>query len=144
MRSVKGFTLIELLITIAIVAILAGIAMPLYRDYVLRGMLTEATSALSSQRVRMEQFYQDTRTYLNACDAGTVATVSGTQHFDVKCEIAGDGQSYLVRGTGMAGTPVDGFEYTIDQSNNRITTKVPTGWSVPATNCWVRKRGGEC
>ena len=144
MRSVKGFTLIELLIAIAIVAVLAGIAIPLYRDYVLRGMLTEATSALSSQRVRMEQFYQDARTYLNACDPGTVATVSDTAHFSVACEIAGDGQSYVIRGTGMAGTPVDGFQYTLDQSNNRVTTAVPSGWSLPATNCWVRKRSGEC
>ena len=143
MRTARGFTLLELMITVAIVAILAAVALPTYRDYVTRGKLTEAHAALGSQRVRMEQYYQDMRTYTGACDAGTVATVSSTQHFKVTCDIGGDGQSYTIHAAGTSGSGVDGFEFTVTEANQRATTGVGTGWTANA-NCWVRNKGGEC
>ena len=73
MRRPSGFTLIEVMIVVAIVAILASIAIPAYTDYILRSKITAATSALGSQQVKMEQFFQDRRTYVGACAAGTVA-----------------------------------------------------------------------
>ena len=54
----RGFTLIEIMIVVAIVAILSAIALPSYSDYVLRSKLPEAFSALSDQRIRLEQYYQ--------------------------------------------------------------------------------------
>jgi type IV pilus assembly protein PilE len=36
-----------------------------------------------------------------------------------------------------------GFVYTIDQSNAKKTTAVPSGWSTNAT-CWVSNTGGTC
>jgi type IV pilus assembly protein PilE len=143
MRTAKGFTLLELMVAVAIVAILAALALPVYRDYVTRGKLVEAHSALGAQRVRMEQFYQDMRTYTGACDAGTVATVSNTPHFELTCEIDGDGQGYLLHGTGKGGTDVEGFEFTVNESNQRATASAKTGWTANP-NCWSRTKGGEC
>ena len=59
----RGFTLIELMIVMAIIAILGAVAIPAYRDYVVRSRLSGAASGLSEARVRMEQFYADSRTY---------------------------------------------------------------------------------
>ncbi len=65
MNLQKGFTLIELLVVVAIIAILASVAMPLYTDYVIRSKTSEATSTLATMRVQMEQSFQDNRTYAN-------------------------------------------------------------------------------
>src|ERR1051326_6623594 len=50
-----GFTLLELVFVVAIVAVLAAIALPNYADYVKRGRIIEATTALSDARQRTEQ-----------------------------------------------------------------------------------------
>ena len=59
----SGFTLIEMMIVVGIIAILAAIAIPNYRDYVLRGQIVDATNALSTFRANMERHFQDNRTY---------------------------------------------------------------------------------
>ena len=48
------------------------------------------------------------------------------------------GAALLMAATGL------GFAFTIDENNNRATTAVPANWTVPATACWVRKKGGIC
>jgi len=57
MRSQRGFTLIELMIVVLVVAILATIAVPSYRSYLLRAHRTDATSALLRIRTAEEKFF---------------------------------------------------------------------------------------
>jgi len=146
MSSTRGFTIIEVMIVVAIVAILAAVAIPQYTDYMTRSKIQEATSALLSQRIKMEQFYQDQRTYVGSCVAGTVAPpVTGLKYFTVTCS----GQSatqYTITATGgtAADSSMTGFTFTINEGNTRTTVAVPTGWTLPAANCWVTKKGGSC
>ena len=53
----KGFTLIELLITIAIIGILAAIALPTYRDYVVKAKVTELISVIPRLKLAFAEYY---------------------------------------------------------------------------------------
>ena len=78
MTRSRGFTLIELMIAVAIIAILAAIAIPAYTDYIRRGRITEAFATLSGMRVKMEQYFQDNRTYAAPASPATIAPLPAT------------------------------------------------------------------
>ena len=142
MRRHQGFTLIEVMIVVAIVAILAAVAIPSYTEYIQRSRIIESTSTLASMRVKMEQYFQDNRSYVGACTAGTVApTPVTTQFFAYGCFGLTAG-AYLVTATGAGA--MAGFGFTIDQLNNQITTGVPSNWTMPSQQCWAKKRDGSC
>jgi type IV pilus assembly protein PilE len=146
MSSSRGFTIIEVMIVVVIVAILAAVAIPSYTSYITRSKIAEATSTLLSQRVKMEQFFQDQRTYAGACAAGTVAPLpSGLKYFTITCSNLSNA-TYTITATGGAASDasMSGFSFSIDQANNRVTVAVPAGWALPAGNCWVTKTSGAC
>jgi len=63
MKTRKGFTLIELIVAVAIVGILAAIALPSYREYVMRGHRRAAQAAMMDIATRQQQFFVATRAY---------------------------------------------------------------------------------
>jgi type IV pilus assembly protein PilE len=136
----RGFTLIEVMIIVVVLGILSAIAIPNYSRYVTRGQLVEATNALAEYRVRMEQFFQDNRTYANAGGACGAALPANLTNFGVACAIAAGGQAYTATATGAGSTA--GFVYTINQANVRATTGLPAHWgSLPgdAGTRWVTR-----
>src|SRR5687767_4449780 len=59
----RGFTLTELLITVAVLSILIGIAVPNYRQYVIRGKRSAAQSVMMDIANREQQFLLANRRY---------------------------------------------------------------------------------
>lgn len=135
----SGFSLIELMVTVAIAGILASIAVPAYTDYVTRGRIPDATSNLAVKRVQMEQYFQDNKTYANA--PGCVSDTASSQYFTFSCSAAATASTFTLEAVGAG--PMTGFTYTVDQSNAKATTAVPSGWTASAS-CWVTKKGGAC
>ncbi|OWW21746.1 type IV pilin protein [Noviherbaspirillum denitrificans] len=136
-----GFTLIELMVAVAIVAILAAVALPSYSNYVMRGRIPQATNNLATMRVKLEQYFQDNRTYIGACAAGTVAPLPTSDDFTYTCPTL-TATTYTVQAAGTG--KMSGFTYTIDQENTKTTTAVPAGWGTAPIACWVTKKGGVC
>jgi len=135
----RGFTLIEVMIVVAIVGILAAIAVPAYGDYVRRSKIVEATSNMSDMRTRMEQFFLDNRSYLNAGACGVPNRDLAS--FGFVCAPTG-GQNWTITATGKSTNGMGGFVYTLNQNNVRATTG--TYWSVTSATCWVVKKDGTC
>lgn len=69
-RKQCGFTLIELMITIAIVAILAGIAIPSYQQYVIRAARAAAQSEMLDIANREQQYFLANRVYADTATLG--------------------------------------------------------------------------
>jgi type IV pilus assembly protein PilE len=160
MQRQAGFTLIEIMVTIAIIAILAAIAIPNYADYVRRGKIQEATATLLAMKTKMEQYFQDNRSYvtpgapvLDACVAGSTVQVPPTKYFTIDCNTPARTVSTftITANGGVAGgdQSMAGISFTINQAGVQQTFVTPGSnmsnyGYVPNGNCWTIKRGGQC
>ena len=133
-----GYTLMEVMATVAIVGILSAVAIPAYTDYVTRGRLAEAFTALGGAQAAAEQFWANNRTYVDFDKATTFPAATANFTYALSGASA---SAYTITATGQA--KAAGFVYTIDQTGAKTTTGSPTGWGT-STTCWVDRKGGAC
>jgi len=103
LRNDRGFTLIELLITVSVLAILVGLALPLARNSIRRQKEIELHAALREMREAIDK-------YKNACDQGMVMQKIDTECYPESLEV-------LVEGVQMVGQVDKKF---------KVLRKIPT------------------
>lgn len=141
-RALAGVTLIELLTVMVVIAILASIAVPSYRSYLLRANRSDAKSALMQLQVAQEKYFLQFNKYTNkvadAPPAG-LGISDTTTHGYYKLTVptlAADGQSYTAKAT-----PIDGAGQSDDKKcktftiDDRGTKKIESG-TGDADSCW--------
>ncbi|MDR2328726.1 MAG: type IV pilin protein [Comamonas sp.] len=90
---------------------------------------------------KLEQYFQDNRTYEGACADGTLAPLpASSARFTYSCPTLTK-TTYTVLATGSGS--MDSFAFTLSQQGQRATTGTPAGWT-PGSNCWSARKDGSC
>ncbi|MBR2252102.1 MAG: prepilin-type N-terminal cleavage/methylation domain-containing protein [Neisseriaceae bacterium] len=71
-KKQHGFTLTELMIVVAVLAILAGIAIPSYSHFTKKAQLRKAQSALLENAHALEQVYAQNKKFADAAGKGII------------------------------------------------------------------------
>jgi len=74
MQRERGFTLIELLITIGILAVVAGIALPAYRGYIATARNSEAYNNLAAIKLAEEEYFLEHNQYFQGASTAALAS----------------------------------------------------------------------
>jgi type IV pilus assembly protein PilE len=121
-----GFTLTELMIAIAIVAILAGIALPSYQSHVQKSKLRAAQADAVALSLAIENVYQRKLSYTVMTDApladikAAFTSWSPTSKVtDFAFTLTSTANSYTITATAQAGSGISGCNISLDNGNNR-------------------------
>ncbi len=128
----RGFTLMELMIALVILAILAAVAIPVYRHYVMRARRSDAIHALLAIQISEEKYRLSNSTYGTLGQVWSGGTSEGGYYTLGVSNVSAT--SYTITATAVGGQADDSADgvscatLTLTYSNG-TTTKTPT-------NCW--------
>jgi type IV pilus assembly protein PilE len=145
MQTQRGVTLIELVVVMIIVGILAAVAIPSYRSYVLRSQRSDAKDALLALATAEEKHYLQCNDYADAIAGAPDCAASELQGADVSKNgwydlaiVAADPTGFTVSATAVAGQ--NQFQDTACRSF-RVTglgarTATDSGGADNTAECW--------
>jgi len=111
MRTFRGFTLIELMIVLVIAAILAAVAVPSYRDSVIKSNRRAAQAAMMDIVNRQQQFFVANRTFATTAEIAICQSPPPevSQHYTCAITLdAGPPPGFTITMTAIDGQAKDG------------------------------------
>ncbi len=142
----RGVTLIELIIVMIIVGVLAAVAIPSYRNYVIRSQRADAKDALLALATAQEKFYLQCNTYAADiagapdCAAGELqgTDVSKNGWYDLDIPTPMSTTTYTVTATAAAGGNQfqDEACRTFRVTDRGIRTAANSGNADNTAECW--------
>ena len=136
MKKTSGFTLIELMISVAIVAVIVAIALPNYRDYVLRSHRADAQAALLDMAARQERFLAQNNSYTTliseaaGLNMGTTTSAEGYYNLSVGVCAGGNISTCYVLTASATGSQLGDTE-CLNITFDSIGVRGPT-----TADCW--------
>ena len=121
----SGFTLIEILITVVIIAILTGIAIPSYQNYILKSRRADGKTAILAAQLAEEKWRTSNITYTSTMTDLVMPTTSVDGYYTVA--ISGNtATAYLITATPVVGgqqaADADCASMAIDQDGTKTAT----------------------
>ena len=114
-RRSRGFTLMELMIALVVVAVLAAIAIPSYRQFIIRGNRAAAQGVMMDIANRQQQFFLANRLYTESLTATGLS-------YAIPSEISSNYDSAIVTDTsGSPCTPAPCFVITFTAKNYQLS-----------------------
>jgi type IV pilus assembly protein PilE len=136
----RGVTLMEILVVLLVAGVIVALALPAYRQQMVRVNRSEATTALYEIAAAEERYYLRHGRYVEDIAAPPprglgLAGRAGSRHYSMSVAVASDGQTFIASATPTRAGDQDGdgacLAFSLDHRGRRAVSG-----SRETTFCW--------